>query len=356
MFSHVRVEASNDVPPADERTIDVAILDMYHGWPNLGHDSLVHLVREASCDLMPQLRRAGLLVRAVSYEVRRRCMLPEPPGGRFALYLGTGGPGHPDPRLNDGVSAGTQGVRENPAWEAQLFALFDAIRSDKNAALLAVCHTFEVMCRWCGIARPVLRGPSKGGKSSGVKENVLTPEALDHPWFARLAADSSLGRRIRIYDSRYFDMIPETHSGRNGVVRIAHEGLRRNALPEAALTMIEIARDPGGLIPRVFAVNHHPEIVDRARERMILEQKYAEGDVADDWYDERKRMLTQTYPGENSERLLHLTSIYTLVAPLRFYLYRQIRQRSEALGFQLEVHEKEVETFGRRPTVPRVSG
>ena len=83
------------------------------------------------------------------------------------LYVGTGGPGHLDPRLNDGAEAGSQGIKEDPAWEPRLFELFDAIRADDEAALFAVCHTFGVMCRWLGVADAVLRGPEKGGKSSG---------------------------------------------------------------------------------------------------------------------------------------------------------------------------------------------
>ena len=34
--------------------------------------------------------------------------------------------------------------------------------------------------------------------------------------------------------------------------------------------MMEFARDAGGVMPRVFGVNHHPEIVDRSRQMMIL--------------------------------------------------------------------------------------
>ena len=50
-FEYVRVGDSE--PPADRDRIDVAILDMNHSWPNVGHDSLVHAVLEeigrASC-------------------------------------------------------------------------------------------------------------------------------------------------------------------------------------------------------------------------------------------------------------------------------------------------------------------
>ena len=99
IFSYTRVERPEDLPAKDDQAIDVAILDMNHGWPNLGHDSLVHAVQDASCDLLAPLVGTGLRIRALSFDVRRSGQVPEPPGGRFALYLGSGGPGHIDPPL-----------------------------------------------------------------------------------------------------------------------------------------------------------------------------------------------------------------------------------------------------------------
>src|SRR4029079_7982629 len=97
--------------------------------------------------------------------------------------LGTGGPGHLDPRRNDGIAPSAQGITEDPSWEEPLFRLFDCIQARPEAALLAVCHSFGILCRWSGVARPVLRGLEKGGKSVGILDNLLTPEALEHPWF-----------------------------------------------------------------------------------------------------------------------------------------------------------------------------
>ena len=48
--------------------------------------------------------------------------------------------------------------------------------------------------------------------------------------------------------------------------------------------MIEFARDAGGLMPRVFGVNHHPEIVNRAGQLAILEQKLERGEVSAQWW------------------------------------------------------------------------
>ena len=106
VYDYGRVERPEDIPASDPRVIDVAILDMNHGWPNLGHDSLVHVVKDAACDLAGVLLETGLHIRALSYEIRRRHMIPEAPGGRFAVYIGTGGPGHLDPRRNDGSGIG----------------------------------------------------------------------------------------------------------------------------------------------------------------------------------------------------------------------------------------------------------
>jgi hypothetical protein len=315
----------------------VAVLDMNHGWPNLGHDSLVHAVQDAVCDLIPDLERTGLVVRVLSYDVRRGHAIPEAPGERFGLYLGTGGPGDLDPRRNDGISSGSQGVREDASWEAPLYALFDAISAHEDAALLAVCHTFGVMCRWSGVADAVLRGPEKGGKSSGVLENLLTPEGQRHPWFRRFAQELPEGRRLRIVDNRLFDLIPKTLPP--GMTAIAFETRGIGGPADDALTMLEFARDSGGVMPRVFGVNHHPEIVDRGRQMMLLRQKLERGEVSSEWFAERASILTRTYPDENSDERLCLTSDYTLLGPLRFHLHRHLRRRAAARGASLDLHE-----------------
>jgi hypothetical protein len=339
VYEYVRVESPADLPPPDPKAIDVAILDMNHGWPNLGHDSLVHAIQDAACDLIPILEPAGLRIRALSFEVRQRHMIPEGPGGRFALYVGTGGPAHLDPRQNDGTSPGSQGIHEDPAWEAPLFRLFDAIRDDDDAALLAVCHSFGVMCRWSGIARPALRGPEKGGKSAGVLENVFSAQAADHPWFGTLAR-ALPGRRLRIIDHRLYDLLPTGEGPRTTTIGYETRGVGG---PEGdALTMVEWARDRGGVMPRIFAVNHHPEIVDRSRQMLVLREKLERGEVTKEWYEERAKILDETYANDAFDHRLHLTSDYTLMGPLRFHLYRQVRRRAESLGLSLPLHEDAV--------------
>jgi hypothetical protein len=337
-FDYVRVDRAEDLPAADPNLVDIAVLDMNHGWPNLGHDCLVHGLLDAACELLPIAEETGVRVRAVSFDVRRAGMIPDPPGGRFSLYLGTGGPGHIDPHANDGASIYSQGVREDPSWQAPLYRLFDRILDDEGAALLAVCHTFGIMCHWSGLAQPVFRGPEKGGKSAGVLENVLTTESEGHPWFRRFRAELADDRRLRILDSRFFDLIPRSGAFPAGVMPIGWETEGVGGPQGEALTMLEFARDKGGM-PRVFGVNHHPEIVDRARQLLILEQKLKRGEVSSQWAAERREALTRGYPDEDSDARLRLTSDYTLLGPLRFHLQRQMRMRIESLGFQAGLHE-----------------
>ena len=338
-FAFARIERDDVLPELDPAAIDLAVLDMHHGWPNLGHDAIVYGIQNIVCDLTPALRAAGLRVRVLSYDVRRGHRVPEEPGERHAIYVGTGGPGHLDPRLNDGVAPGSQGIAEDPAWETPLFGLFDAIRADQDAALLAVCHTFGVMCRWLGVADVVLRGPEKGGKSSGIVDNVLTDAALAHPWFSRLARELPDRRRLKILDNRLYDLIPAGGTLPADLVGLSCEALGVCGPPGDALTAVEVARDRDGTMPRILGVNHHPEIVNRSRQLTILKKRMERGAVTAEWYAERARTLTETIADERGDQWLHLTSSFMFLGPLRFHLYRQIRLRAEAIGRAVDIDE-----------------
>lgn len=307
-FEYVRLEDS--VPEARKDRIDVALLDMNHLWPNLGHDSLVHIVLETAESLRGELAKTGAKVRVLSFDVRYRQLVPDP--GRFQLFIGTGGPGHLDPRLNDGESEFSQGVNETDAWERPLFRLFDDILGDPDSAMLAVCHSFGLVCRWSGIAQAVLRNE----KSSGLRINRLSREAMQHPWFEQFASELPDGQHFHVVDNRLFDLILED-AGKT--MPIAFE-----AAGSSALTMVEIARDASGNMPRFLAYNHHPEIMDREHVLQVLDEKRAHDEVDDQWYEERVSTVGQLF-GEQ-ERQSRLTSQYTLIEPLRFHLERVIRK------------------------------
>jgi hypothetical protein len=313
IFEYLRLDDS--VPPADVSCIDIALLDMNHFWPNVGHDALVLAVQESTESLREELDAIGARVRVLSYDVRRRNIVPDSPNGRFQLYIGTGGPGQLDPRLNDGDRESSQGVRETAAWEAPLFRLYDDILANRTAAMLAVCHSFGLVCRWSGVARPELRAE----KSSGMPLNRLSAEALKHPWFEEFARELPDHQHFRVVDNRLFDLVLQS-IGKSLPIAFEAEG-------STALTMIELARDPGGVMPRFLGVNHHPEIVDREHIMQVLDEKRFRGEVTKQWYDERATTMRDLFRDEN-ERQSRLTSHYTLLEPLRFHLERIIRERT----------------------------
>ena len=316
-FEYVRLD-DGSAPAADATHIDVALLDMNHHWPNLGHDSLVHVLLEAAESLRDELVQAGLKVRVLSHDVRRALQVPDPANDRFQLYLGTGGPGHLDPRLNDGVSEFSQGINESSAWEAPLFRLFDSILASESSALFAVCHTFGLVCRWSGVARPELRRE----KSSGMPQNALSNDALMHPWFSQFADDLADHRHFRVVDNRLFDLVVDELRGFSPIA-FESEASR-------GLTMIELARTVDGM-PRIFGVNHHPEIIDREHILTVLEEKQAHGEVTAEWYRERADTMRELFQGER-ERQSQLTSYYTLTAPLQHQLQRIVSETKDRLA------------------------
>jgi len=302
---------SGPLPPEDPSKIDVAILDMNHSWPNVGHDSLVHAVLECAEEMRDDLVRRGLKVRVVSFDVRRRLALPPAPNGRFQLYIGTGGPGHLDPRFNDGVSEVSQGITETPEWEAPLFRLYDDILRHPTAALLAVCHSFGLLCRWSGVAHPRLRER----KSDGMPINTLAPAAKDHPWFAQFADKLADGKHFVVVDNRLFDLVLDG----GDVTPLAFD-----ADGSDAMTMAEFARSGG--MPRILGVNHHPEIIDRDHVMTVIEEKWRHGEVSRKWYEERLHTLEKEMIGDNVTRS-RLTSEYTLLGVLRHHLAAQVAAR-----------------------------
>lgn len=285
-FDYTRL--GDSVPEPDPGYIDVALLDMNHSWPNLGHDSIVHALLELAEGMRDRLVPAGLKVRVLSFDVRRRLLVPGAHDSRFAMYVGTGGPGHLDPRQNDGVHEFSQGIDESAEWEAPLFRLFDAIVGDPQRSLFAVCHSFGLLCRWSGVARAELREE----KSSGLPMNVLSADGLKHPWFSRFAESLADHRSFRVVDNRLFDLVWE--GGRDATpISFEREG-------SPGLTMVELARDAADGMPRVFGVNHHPEIIDREHIMQVLDEKREHDEVSETWYQERAVTMRELFEGENA--------------------------------------------------------
>jgi len=107
---------------------------------------------------------------------------------------------------------------------------------------------------------------------------------------------------------------------------IAREVDGRTGERGEGVTAVEFARDRGGVMPRMFGVNHHPEIVDREHIMTVLEGKRERGEVSESWYRERVVTLRDLFT--QFERESRLTSEYTLLGPLRSHLGRMIEERT----------------------------
>jgi hypothetical protein len=313
-LQYARVEAPGDEPRPEPGLLEVAVLDMNHGWPNLGHSSIVETLAGIANDARAAIGPSAPAFRVVSYDVRGRGGMPSDPK-RYPLIVGTGGPGAVDPHQNDGVSEGTQGIVDDPAWEAPLHRLFDAVAADERLSLLAICHSFGLLMRWHGFATPVLRA---SGKSAGVVTNVLTEKAHEHPWFHRLW-EAAGGERIDVLDSRLYDLVP---TGRNGATALAHEAAGE------AVTMVEIARSRDGSRPRMWGVNHHPEIGDRGRQKERLARLEARGEVSREWVKERRAAMEAWNASAATEKRLQSTAEYTFEAPVREIISRAMAERT----------------------------
>ena len=143
-------------------------------------------------------------------------------------------------------------------------------------------------------------------------------------------------------DSRIYDLLP-TRDAAKRVTIVGHETAGVDGPRGPAMTMMEVARDASGRMPRVFGVNHHPEIIDRTNLMGMLRARVERGEVSREWYEQRVAALAEHFPDDESAPQLHVTSEFTLLGPLRFHLTRALRRRAETLGRSFVPHEREVE-------------
>ena len=275
-FRFARVERAGDLPPADPRVVDVALLDMHHGWPNLGHEALADVIQSAVCDLREHLVRVGLSVRVISYDVRRGHALPEAPGGRHAIYVGTGGPGHLDPRAQR-RPRGLPGHRREPGMgEAAVRAVRRDSRRPARVALRRLPHLRrDVPLAGRGrrrAARPprrAARAPASGTISCARRHaGIRGSRAL-----RRASATASASRCWTIVSST---CLP-TGTVPAGRPACSPWTATRTARPATRSPWSKWRDDSRGAVPRILGVNHHPEIVNRQRQLALLEKKRARG-------------------------------------------------------------------------------
>ncbi|HRI27171.1 MAG TPA: GMP synthase [Chitinophagales bacterium] len=143
----------------------IAILDMYDGHANQGMRSIQEII-----DNFAHYKDADIEVDV--FDTRGGA---EVPGLEYDAYISTGGPGSP-------IDS------EGSLWEERYFGLLDSIMhhnlicpNDKKSVFL-ICHSFQLFCRYYGLAHVSLRKST----SFGVMPIHKTDEGLHEPLFANL--------------------------------------------------------------------------------------------------------------------------------------------------------------------------
>ncbi len=130
-----RIDNINGQSPhsVGERSIRIAILDLYEGVANEGMRGIRQLIEEFEAD-------CHAMVKYQFFDVRQKAELPDL---NFDVYISSGGPGSP---LD---SAGS-------LWERRFFTLMDDIKvfnqqnPEQKKYVLLICHSFQIFCRYYG--------------------------------------------------------------------------------------------------------------------------------------------------------------------------------------------------------------
>ena len=210
-----------DAPPR------IAILDMYAGAPNQGLRCLQELLGAPRAQ-----GAAGSVVD--TFPTRAKGAVPDL---SYDAYFSTGGPGSP-----------FEG--EGEPWEAAYFEFLDRLFEHNRRAtggrkhLLAICYSFELMCRRLDLARVTPRR----SPSFGVMPIHLTPDGKDDPLLAGLPDP------FYAVDNRDWQVVQPNRAAiaRLGARVIALEKIRPHVPLERAVTAMRVSAEVAG-------VQFHPE-------------------------------------------------------------------------------------------------
>ena len=222
---HLRVQADR----ARRRTcrrrsrarVDVAVLDMNHGWPNLGHDSLVHAVLDAACEATGRARggrdaRARALVRRAP--LGHAAGAPGPPLLALSRHRRAGAPRPARATTacarNRRASARTPRGSSPPSRCSTRSGATSRRRSSPCATPSACCAAGRARPRPCCAGRR-RASAAASSRTSWRCRRPSTPGSAASP--------SSCGpsARLRVVENRLFDLIPRPDGFPPGAVPIA---------------------------------------------------------------------------------------------------------------------------------------
>lgn len=151
---------------SENKTIRLAILDLYEGQPNEGMRCIRQLLKQYA-------GTNGIKIIKDEFDVRQKSQLPDL---SYDIYISSGGPGSP----LDSV---------NTTWENRYFEWLKKLEQYNNKSsnfpkkqVLFICHSFQLACRYFRIARVARRRST----AFGVFPVHRLEEGHDEPVFAGL--------------------------------------------------------------------------------------------------------------------------------------------------------------------------
>ena len=303
---------------------------MNHGWPNLGHDSLVHAVMDASCEAIETLEEAGLRVRVLSFDVRRSGVLPEATGcpalalprhGRAGPHRSSGErrlrilrPGRPrEPRVGRAAlpparrhprQRGRGAPRRLPHVRHPL-PVVEGGRSRAARPRQGQVHRRpRERARLARRGAPVVPALRRARRARRPAARRREPSLRPHP----APRPALLGRPHRLRDAR-----GRRIARRRGDDDRVRAGPRRGHAPDVRGE--PSPRDRGPLPP---GDDPEPEARPRRGDGRVVPGA-------------ARHPHPQLPRGGRATRSCTSRSDFTLLGPLRFHLFRQVRRRAESL-------------------------
>ncbi|MGA7303416.1 MAG: hypothetical protein WBW88_01020 [Rhodothermales bacterium] len=256
-------------------TLRVAVLDMNRGTKNLGIPSILRILEEASIERhMPRLE-------CKVFDVRVKGEVPDL---GFDIYISSGGPGSP--------FAG-----KGKAWETSYYKWLDRLWSYNENTLdpkhgLFICHSFEMMCHFFGIAEVTRRkSPCFGIFPVHIDDAGMTDpifENLENPFWG---ADF---RRWQVVNP-VADRVEELH-----VSFLAREKLRPHVPLERAMMAVRVG-------PALVGVQFHPEAAPDGMRRHFKQREKRVSIVEEHGVEKYEKMiglLREPSPLEATRRLI----------------------------------------------------
>ncbi len=212
----------------NNHAIRVAVLDLYDNLPNQGMRCIQEIIAQHDKKINGQI---------VTYDIYETRYKAEIPDLSYDIYISSGGPGSPF----DG---------EGKAWEKKYFDWWAAVwRHNQNhhahkKYVFAICHSFQMMCRYFDLAEVTRRG----SKSFGVMPVHKTPagererlyEGLPDPFFAADFRDWQVVQP----NQRVFQKL--------GAEILSLEKIRPHIPRERSIMAIRLS-------PEIVGVQYHPE-------------------------------------------------------------------------------------------------